>query len=424
MDCSVYVEKLTAFSATLRQEGLAVGLQETADACRILEELPLDKREAVRAALSAVYAKSHQEQLIFDRVFDNFFLGVEQQLARRAKAEEEAREMAQRRAQAEEELQVGGQPIDLEEDLREAYVHLAEEKKEHLRQFLEKSEAPRQRSPKLYDGFIRSVFLRYLLEQQMLMEDAALEGREVDPDMALLYRDISRFQDAEIPRAAALISQIAQQINAELSRRRQRSGHSGKLDFKRTIRKGLETGGALCRLSFRRRHKRRRRLVLLCDVSGSMLQFSEFALRFIKSMADVSESSRTFLFSEKVQEVDTFALQDMESFRGYVRDTGLFGKGTDLGTALEHLCAMRPPALGPATTLLILSDTKTIDLPRAIRALETAKSRAGKVLWLNPIPQQKWGYIHSVDLMSQICPMVPCSTLNDLARACRRLMQG
>ncbi len=424
MDCSVYVEKLTAFSATLRQEGLAVGLQETADACRILEELPLDKREAVRAALSAVYAKSHQEQLIFDRVFDNFFLGVEQQLARRAKAEEEAREMAQRRAQAEEELQVGGQPIDLEEDLREAYVHLAEEKKEHLRQFLEKSEAPRQRSPKLYDGFIRSVFLRYLLEQQMLMEDAALEGREVDPDMALLYRDISRFQDAEIPRAAALISQIAQQINAELSRRRQRSGHSGKLDFKRTIRKGLETGGALCRLSFRRRHKRRRRLVLLCDVSGSMLQFSEFALRFIKSMADVSESSRTFLFSEKVQEVDAFALQDMESFRGYVRDTGLFGKGTDLGTALEHLCAMRPPALGPATTLLILSDTKTIDLPRAVRALETAKSRAGKVLWLNPIPQQKWGYIHSVDLMSQICPMVPCSTLNDLARACRRLMQG
>lgn len=424
MDCSVYVEKLTAFSATLRQEGLAVGLQETADACRILEELPLDKREAVRAALSAVYAKSHQEQMIFDRVFDNFFLGVEQQLARRAKAEEEAREMAQRRAQAEEELQVGGQPIDLEEDLREAYVHLAEEKKEHLRQFLEKSEAPRQRSPKLYDGFIRSVFLRYLLEQQMLMEDAALEGREVDPDMALLYRDISRFQDAEIPRAAALISQIAQQINAELSRRRQRSGHSGKLDFKRTIRKGLETGGALCRLSFRRRHKRRRRLVLLCDVSGSMLQFSEFALRFIKSMADVSESSRTFLFSEKVQEVDAFALQDMESFRGYVRDTGLFGKGTDLGTALEHLCAMRPPALGPATTLLILSDTKTIDLPRAIRALETAKSRAGKVLWLNPIPQQKWGYIHSVDLMSQICPMVPCSTLNDLARACRRLVQG
>ena len=424
MDCSVYVEKLTAFSATLRREGLAVGLQETADACRILEELPMDRRETVRAALSAVYAKSHQEQLIFDRVFRSFFLSVEQQRARREKAEEEARELAQRRAQAEEELQVDGQPMDLGEDLREAYVHMDEEKKEHLRQFLERSEGPRKRSPKLYDGFIRSVFMRYLLEQQMLMEDAALEGREVDPDMALLYRDISRFQDAEIPRAAALIAQITQQINAELSRRRQRSGHSGQLDFKRTIRKGLETGGALCRLSFRRRHKRRRRLVLLCDVSGSMLQFSEFALRFIKSMADVSESSRTFLFSEGVEEVDAFALQDMESFRGYVRETGLFGKGTDLGSALERLCAMRPQVLGPATTLLILSDTKTIDLPRAIRALEAAKSRAGKVLWLNPIPQPKWSYIHSVDTMSQLCPMVPCSTLHDLARACRRLVQG
>ena len=45
MSESVYVEKLTAFSALLRQEGLAVGLQETADACQILEELGSRLRE-------------------------------------------------------------------------------------------------------------------------------------------------------------------------------------------------------------------------------------------------------------------------------------------------------------------------------------------------------------------------------------------
>lgn len=127
-------------------------------------------------------------------------------------------------------------------------------------------------------------------------------------------------------------------------------------------------------------------LVMLCDVSGSMLQFSEFALRFLKSLSEVSDASRIFLFSEELHEVDAFALQNMDAFRDYVRSSGLYGKGTDLGTALEQLCTRRPPILGPSATLLILSDTKTIDLPRALAGLEEAKRQAGKVLWLNPIP--------------------------------------
>ena len=75
---SGYVENLTAFSALLRQEGLAVGLQETADACQILEELELTDRSAVRAALCAVYAKSRPEQEAFYRAFDSFFVSAEQ----------------------------------------------------------------------------------------------------------------------------------------------------------------------------------------------------------------------------------------------------------------------------------------------------------------------------------------------------------
>src|SRR5699024_6808889 len=112
----------------------------------------------------------------------------------------------------------------------------------------------------------------------------------------------------------------------------------------------------------------------------SMLQFSEFALRFLKSLSEVSDASRIFLFSEELHEVDAFALQNMDAFRDYVRSSGLYGKGTDLGTALEQLCTRRPPILGPSATLLILSDTKTIDLPRALAGMEEAKRQAGKVL--------------------------------------------
>ena len=421
---SVYVEKLAEFSAMLRGEGLAVGTQETADACEILTVLDMGDRETVRLALQAVYAKSREEQAVFQRCFDGFFVSAEQRDAIRRKQEAEARELAQRRQEAERDMQVNGQSMDLSEDLQEVYVRMSEDKRDQLRQMLEKMKGNLSRSPKLYSNFIRSVFMRFLLEQQMAMEDdAAVGSEELDPDMALLYRDISQFKETDIPRAAALIAAISRQLDAELSRRKQRRGHSGKLDFRRTIRKGLETGGSFYRLSYRKKRQKKRRLVLLCDVSGSMLQFSEFVLRFIKSMSEVSESSQTFLFSEEVREVDAFALQNMDAFRDYVRSSGLFGRGTDLGQALEELCQRRPPALGPSATLLILSDTKTIDLPRAAQALVEARRQAGRVLWLNPIPQRKWPYMASIQTMASLCQMAPCSTLEELTRSCRKLMK-
>ena len=421
---TVYIEKLAEFSALLRQEGLTVGMRETADACEILTVLDLTDRETVRQALQAVYAKSREEQTVFQRCFDQFFVSVEQREAIRRKQEAQAEELAQRRQEAEAEMQVNGQPMDLREDLREVYATMSEGKREQLRQMLEKMKGNLQRSPKLYSNFIRSVFMRFLLEQQMAMEDdAAIGSEDLDPDLALLYRDISQFKESDIPRAAALIAAVSRQLDAELARRRQSRGHSGKLDFRRTIRKGLETGGSFYRLSYRRKRQKKRRLVLLCDVSGSMLQFSEFVLRFIKSMSDVSESSQTFLFSEEVREVDPFALQNMDAFRDYVRSSGLFGRGTDLGTALDSLNHRRPAPLGPSTTLIILSDTKTIDLPRAAQALIESRRQAGRVLWLNPLPQRKWPYMSSIQTMASLCQMAPCSTLDELARSCRKMMK-
>ena len=79
--------------------------------------------------------------------------------------------------------------------------------------------------------------------------------------------------------------------------------------------------------------------------------------------------------------------------------------------------------MGPSATLLILSDTKTIDLPRALAALEEAKRQAGKVLWHNPIPERKWPYVRSIQTVASLCQMAPCSTLEELGRACSRLMR-
>ena len=416
----VYLEKLSAFSRMLRREGLPIGPQETADAGRLLAQLGMADRTAVKVALRTVFAKSREEQLAFDKVFDGFFISEEamkQQV--RQQMEREAEEAAIRQ-QAQEQFRVGDQPVELSEQWQ-TYASMPESERQRLAKFMDKYKENAQRNPKLYGEFIHSVFAKSILEQQMLMEDAAMGVEAADPEIGMLYRDISQFKDTEIPKAIDWIQAIARRINGELEAKRRAGGHSGKLDFRRTIRKGLETGGSFYRLRYRKKPHRRKHLVLLCDVSGSMMQFSEFALRFIQSLNRVSENARVFLFSEEICEADAFALEDMDKFRQFVKDSGLYGRGTDLGTALEQLTAMQPTPLTASTTLMILSDTKTIDQNRAVGALLKAKQLSGRVIWLNPIPQNKWRYLRSVQTMAALCPMVSCSTLRELAAACRKL---
>lgn len=419
----VYLGKVSAFSRMLRMEGLSVGYQETMDACRVLIAVGMEDRRQVKTALKTVFAKTREEQETFDRVFDGFFISEE---AMRRQARENAlrdRELEQARQQAEEELQLNGKSMDFDEDQREAYASMPAESREKLKNFMDRYKESAARNPELYSNFIHSVFAKSILEQQMLMEDAALGVGSMDPELGILYRDISEFKDVEIPKAIASIQTISQQINGELSAKRNRGGHSGKLDFRRTIRKGLETGGSFYRLRYRKKHRRKKKLVLLCDVSGSMVQFSEFALRFIQSLNHASESSRTFLFSEHMVEADAFSLENMDTFRSYVKASGTYGRGTDVGGALYKLCTMQPPALNDATTLIVLSDTKTVDLNKAVAALSEAKRQAGRVIWLNPIPENKWQYLRSAKTIASQCTMFACNNLNALSRACRRFVQ-
>ena len=421
-DDTVYIEKVSQFAHLLRAEGFAVGLGECEDACLVLRDIGLEDRDIVKAALRAVFAKSQQELRSFDRLFDSFFISADRKRANILRALQEQDDMRKLKEKAADELTIGGEPLALSDEMVEVYVSMPEEERDRLKRFMDRYRRNYDLNPDLYSGFINSVFMRSLMEQQMMMEDAAVGKEDVDPDLALLFRDISQIGDSEMPVAISLIQKVASRINGEMSARRMKNGNRGVLDFKQTIRKGLETGGTFRKLKYKRKHAKKHRLVLLCDVSASMIQFSEFVLRFIKSLSDTSESSQIFLFSEQIAKVDPFSLANMDMFRSYVRSSGLFGKGTDLGSALESLCTVRPPALGQSTTLLIISDTKTVELDRAVRALLKAKQMCGRVVWLNPIPRRKWDRIRSIQTMSLLCQMVPCSTLSELARECGKLL--
>ncbi len=418
----VYLEKMSAFSRMLRLQGLLVGPKETADACQVLTVLGFEDKEQVKVALRTVFAKSREEQGTFDRVFDGFFISEAAMLKQAKEQMEKEAALAQARAQMGQDLQVGDQPIDLTEGQREIYASMPESVREKLRGFLDRYRDSAVRNPSLYSNFIHSVFAKTLLEEQIRLEEASLGCEALDPEIGLMFRDISQFRDQEIPKAIAIIQTISQQINAELAAKRKNRGR-GQLDFRKTIRKGLETGGSFYRLKYKKKRQHKRHLVMLCDVSGSMIQFSEFALRFIQSLSDVSDSSRVFLFSEELSEADAFSLQNMDMFRDHVRDSGTYGRGTDLGKALQDITGRRPAVLNDATTLLILSDTKTADHQKALAALLEAKRMAGRIIWLNPIPESRWQYLRSAGAFAAVCTMLSCNTLSALAEACRRLAQ-
>ena len=422
LDTEVYLEKLSLFGRLLRQEGLNVSPNETADACKILLELGFEEREVVKTALRTVYAKSREEQQRFDRIFGSFFLSEDAIRLLDKKHTEQELQQQQARLEAEKDLQGENELLTYNEAQKDAYASLPEEEKERLRKLREKYTGEDSRNRELYGNFIHSIFARSIMEQQLLMEDAALGGQAVDPEFGLMYRDISQFTDQEIPKAVYYIQNITRQINGELTQKRKRSSHSGKLDFRRTIRKGLETGGNFYRLAYKTRRQRRKQIILLCDVSASMIQFSEFALRFIQSLNQSSDSSRVFLFSEELYEADAFHLQNMDLFRDYVRSSGLYGRGTALGNALHKLNEMKPPMFSQSTMLLILSDAKTVDEALAIHELQRVKKKAGRVFLLNPIPEGKWKFIPSIQTLLPYCNMISCSTLDELGKACRRLV--
>ena len=149
VDPAVYLEKLSAFSRMLRLEGLSVSPKETADAAQILIVLGMEDREQVKTALRTVYAKSREEQLTFDRVFDGFFISEE---AMRQQAKEQAKrelEMEQARREAEEKLKLNGQPMDLTEEQWNTYAAMPEEAREKLRRFMDRYRDNAERNPDL-----------------------------------------------------------------------------------------------------------------------------------------------------------------------------------------------------------------------------------------------------------------------------------
>jgi uncharacterized protein with von Willebrand factor type A (vWA) domain len=133
--------------------------------------------------------------------------------------------------------------------------------------------------------------------------------------------DFLRASTQELRQMRATIRPLARRLAAKVAQR-QRHFRTGRLDMRRTLRASLESGGVPLRPAYRHRPRTRPELWMLCDVSGSVAEFSRFTLAFVYAMHEEFSGLRTFVFVDDVDEITDMLdrrLHDVDPFALLVR---------------------------------------------------------------------------------------------------------
>ena len=175
---------------------------------------------------------------------------------------------------------------------------------------------------------------------------------------------------------------------AERRTRRLTPSRSGAIDLRRTTRRAVRSSGELVELMHRKPRIRRRPLVLLCDVSGSMERYSRQLLIFAHAIAR-REDVETFVFSTRLTRI-TRQLRRREvdrALEGVGHSVHDFSGGTRIGAALHEFnrkWARR--VLGHGAVVILISDGWDRGDP-SLLATELARLRrqSHRLIWLNPL---------------------------------------
>ena len=185
---------------------------------------------------------------------------------------------------------------------------------------------------------------------------------------------------------------LARRLATRLGRRRRRG--RGGLDMRRTIRRSMGTGGVPVTPALRRRHPTRPDLLLLCDVSGSMLEYVPFALTLLHAVHREFTRVRSFVFVDGVVEVSgvlagSEGVLDPRQFldrRGLVAGDGRSDYPRVFGTFLRRY----PDLVTGRTTTVVIGDARSHQRPPAVPQIRELAYRSRRLYWLNPEPRSEW----------------------------------
>ena len=207
---------------------------------------------------------------------------------------------------------------------------------------------------------------------------------------ALYAKDFEQFTDAEVAAAERMLAELDWELGEHRSKR-WTPGSGPALDLRRAVRANMRYGGELIDLPERQRKTRRRPLVLLCDVSGSMERYSRMLLHFVHALSGGGQPGRveSFVFATRLTRItrQLAARSAAAVVPALPRRIGDFGGGTRIGDALRTFnleWARRVRGQGPI--VLLISDGWDRGEPEVLRAEMARLQRScHRLIWLNPL---------------------------------------
>ena len=220
------------------------------------------------------------------------------------------------------------------------------------------------------------------------------EGGEVAVPMAPSDEEVLRGKrfDALAPGELAKLYRLMARLEVATPRRRtrrsRRDRRGERLDMRRTLRGSLRTAGDPIRLARRRRRVVPRRMVMLCDISGSMEPYARAYLQFLTCAAGSGPNAEAFVFATRLTRL-TRALRSRSPERAIQRAAAAapdWSSGTRIGDALKAFNdrhGRRGMARG--ALVVILSDGWERGDPALVaREMERLSRLAHRIVWVNP----------------------------------------
>jgi uncharacterized protein with von Willebrand factor type A (vWA) domain len=455
------LDRHIGFLDALREAGLTISVAEGIDAVQSMRTVDLLDREQLRAALATTLVKRQMHRPAFDSVFDVFYPPVtgasavprsetqppprDPDAAHRGPLEDPVRDRV--RADLAAYLLDGDERV-LDLVAREAVEAFGAVPgripgtPSWSRMAVLQRVSPQTLMAGLLDQFLAGAERGGLDERRArttIDDRIARFERRVDVDVR---RRMAETSDAEtvartsrrptIERVSFLgatrsdlvalrreIQPLARRLASRLAMDH-RHGKRGQLDFRRTIRASLSSGGVPMTTHYRPRRPLKTELVVLCDVSDSVRSFAHFTLLLVYALREQFTKVRAFAFVDELDEVTRFFVPGGDPVDAVTRLAGeadvtwLLGR-TDYGRAFELFAQRFPDAVTPRTSLLVLGDARSNYGHLALPVVRELAERAKHAYWLNPERRAVWdtGDSRASDYAA-IMRMVECRNLAQL----------
>ena len=220
------------------------------------------------------------------------------------------------------------------------------------------------------------------------------EGQEDDStaysaEDLLTRKDFSEFTKEDMEKAREIVAKLAAVLATKLSRRKV-VGKKGKtIDFRRSWRQSLVHGGEPLELIRKQQKIKKTKILLLCDVSGSMDCYAKFLIQFIYGMQQELREVDVAVFSTHLTDITGLLrrkglAEGLNEVANVVPD---WSGGTKIGESLLEFYRQFAPSLSAYRSVVILIsdgwDRGDVDVLR--RSMEMLHRHAYRLIWLNPL---------------------------------------